>query len=228
MAVTIFSKSSGVVAAFNDPTLPATTTLRVEDWGGFSNFKSIITRVSVSSQGNFQFLHTLGGNIYVYVFGDRIGQLAVSGIACDATCDEEAGELGIERVIAYYNANRIAARKTPIKITLGVRTTLAGYLVGISAEMANAQMRMYQFNLQFVIVPQSSTPCSAITGSSDKPTTPVAGPVAPEPPGTFTPSDPQIGNGGNYDLIRVSNIEASGYDTVNTGPNINMVKPQVH
>ena len=108
MSITFFSKAVGQVAAFVDPTMPARLSVNVPGWGGFFGFESIITNIQVASQGNFQFLHTLGGNIFVYVFGDRIGQLSMSGLSFESTCEEPGGTIGIERVFAYYNANQIA------------------------------------------------------------------------------------------------------------------------
>jgi hypothetical protein len=236
MAVTIFSKQAGIVSTFPDPTLPANTTLRVEGWGGYAGFKSIISRVNVAAQGNFQFLHTLGGNIYVYVFGDRVGQLGVSGLAFDSTCDDAAGTIGIERVLDYYSTNRIAARRTPIKITLGVRTTLSGYLVGVSGDVVDPASRIYQFNLQFIMPPQSRIPCSTATGG------PAAGGAEEEeeePTGGTTtggggnPEDYPLPKGpvnadGSFSAGSTASVSSSGYSTFGTGPSVYMVKAQVN
>lgn len=231
MAITIFSKAAGSVASFTDPTLPANTTLSVEGWGGFKGFKSIITRVNVAAQGNFQFLHTLGGNIYVYVFGDRVGQLGVSGLAFDITCNEDAGTIGIERVLDYYSENRIAARKTPLKITMGVKTTVAGYLVAVAGDVVDPKSKIYQFNLQFMLAPQSNIPCAVVGGAED-------GEDAVEPPDADEPDAPAdpvpYGTFSTYGEIASSvdhdgsvtgsrAIVAPGYSALGTGPNVSMV-----
>jgi hypothetical protein len=227
MSITIFSRQPGVVASFNDPTIPASAALRMEGWGGFSSFKSIITRVSMSTQCNFQFLHTLGGNIYVYVFGDRVGQMSVSGLAFDGSCETGTNVVGIESVLAFYNANRLAARQTPMKITIGARTTLSTYLVGVNADLADANFRMWQFSLQFVVIPQSAIPCSAVDGVAASPsTTPETTPS--DSPGTFpAPDNPQVAPGGNYTDIGLVRSNATGYSSTGAGPNLNMVKAQV-
>lgn len=41
---------------------------------------SIITSVSINAQNNYQFLHSLENLIYVYSFGERIGELTISGL----------------------------------------------------------------------------------------------------------------------------------------------------
>lgn len=235
MAVTIFSRQAGLVASFPDPTLPATTTLNIEGWGGFTGFKSIITRVNVSAQGNFQFLHTLGGNIYVYVFGDRIGQLGISGLAFESVCGNTAGAIGIERVLDYYASNRIASRKTPIKVTLGVSTTVAGYLVAVAGDIVDPSSKMYQFSLQFIMAPQSRIPCSAIAPDEPAAEEEAAPAEEPQQESAFandTLNDYPIPTGtvhadGSLSSGSSHSITSAGYSPVGTGPNIGMTASQV-
>lgn len=153
MSLVVFTKDPGNVVSFEDPSLPGRVSLRVEDWGGYGGFKAIFTRVMVAAQGNYQFLHTLGGSIYVYVFGDRIGQLSLSGLAFDATCEDSNEYLGIEHAIRYYNVERIANRKPPLKVTIGAATTLTAYLVAFQADLADPKTQIYQFSLQMMLVP---------------------------------------------------------------------------
>lgn len=213
MAVTIFSKRAGLLAAFTDPTIPATTTLRVEEWDGFGSFKSIITKVTVSAQGNFQFLHTLGGNIYIYVFGDRIGQATISGLAFDSTCDDENGTIGIERVIQYYQENRVASRAAPIKITIGTSTTVQGYLVGFNAEIGDPGSRVYNFSMQLMLVPQERNTCvpasDSGSGAAAGNDNGVGGVGATNDSG----GEDRFDHGDNNDLIFSNNGDSSGGTT---------------
>ena len=103
---------------------------------GWSTHRSIITRITMSMQGNFQFLHTLGGDIYIYVFGDRVGQMTVSGLcvsANDCTAGATAGQHGLEFVLAYYKSNRISTRATPLTMLIGQSTTITGFLAGMQS-----------------------------------------------------------------------------------------------
>ena len=111
----IFSGQPGRVVAIQDPAVAASSSgpLSVEGWSGFQGFRSIITRCMLSSACNAQFLHTLGGDIYVYTFGDRIGQFAVSGLAFSNSCAGSGGP-GIGSVLQYYNNNRVAKRESPL------------------------------------------------------------------------------------------------------------------
>jgi hypothetical protein len=115
---TIISTSPGQVVAVDTgrSAVPFRITLP-----GFPQGSAIITRANITHQGNFQFLHTIQEFIYVYVFGDRIGDMQVSGYAFLQSCT--GGGNGLIQAIGYYGNNRIAARGTPVRIGFG---TLAG------------------------------------------------------------------------------------------------------
>jgi hypothetical protein len=234
MATTMFSKQRGLLAVFPDPALPAATTLRISDWDGPAKFKCIITRINVATQGNYQFLHTLGGNVYVYVFGDKIGQIGISGLAFDSMCTNATDTLGVENIINYYNENRIVARKTPIKITIGVKTTLLAYLVAMSVDMVDPAAKLYQFSMQLALVPQNSIPCSTKPEKADekkkedkkvtigvKEPAPVAGDTFPATNGLTT-----INSDGSTSGNSLIAVTSTGFSSYGTGPNIEMTKAQ--
>ena len=149
----IFSENRGVVTSLQDPTAPATMLFKLDNWEGYDKFHAIINGVTIATQGNFQFLHTLGGKIFVYVFGDRMGQINIEGMAFDIACDADG--LGIEQVMLYYSENRLANRPEPIKITIGPDLTMRCYLTGFGAKQTSADgNRVYNFNMQFSHVPE--------------------------------------------------------------------------
>jgi len=217
MAVTLFSKTSGHVTSFPDPTLPARASVSLEGWEGFTGFKSIITDLTLASQGNYQFLHTLGGNIYVYVFGDRIGQLSISGLSFESTCGS-AGSIGIERVMKYYNDNRLAGRKTPIKVTVGVATTFTAYLIGVGAKVQDTQSRLWQYSLHMALIPttkrkkRTANDVDEAAGGEAGGTTGGGETL----PGIST-GDPDPG-GAVSGVALTAPVTASGYAAVGTGP----------
>jgi len=156
-SLVLFSKERGNVVALEDATMPATVLFHLEGWEGFDGFRAIVTSVAVASQGNFQFLHSLGGNIYVYVFGDRVGEAVISGLAFDRPCDNSDKMTGVEHVMQYYVDNRIAQRRTPLKLTIGAQRAIVGYLVSFSAKVADPKDGIYEFSLSFMVPPPSST-----------------------------------------------------------------------
>jgi hypothetical protein len=137
---------------------------QMEGWnvggGNLSAFKSLVTDVAIQEQGNYQFLHNLGNHIYFYVFGDRIGQLGVSGVSLWSAglgggCDDNPADLGIIRVLRWYRTNRAVKRASPITATLGTQAFQA-FLVGFRCSKINVTLRQFQFHLDLALLPDSS------------------------------------------------------------------------
>ena len=130
--------------------------LEVKPPYGFDTHKAIITRVTVAHQGNYQFLHTMGGDVYIYVFGDRIGSLTLSGLGFttnDSDC-ASGGKHGFEYLLDYYKENRVANRKKPVEVTVGKSTAFDAFLVGINEDVVDPKTRIVQYNYQMVVVPE--------------------------------------------------------------------------
>lgn len=114
---------------------------------------SIITKMGVSAAGNFQFLHTLGNDIYVYTFGDRMGQIVLHGISFTDVCPaNNMGFHGIEYLLRWYAQNRIAARKFPVQVAIGANTVFNGFLTGINADGSDAESRVVSFQLTLAVI----------------------------------------------------------------------------
>lgn len=237
MAVTFFSKQIGQVAAFTDPTMPSRALVRMEGWSGFPVLRSVITQLTVASQANLQFLHTLGGNIFIYSFGDRIGQMTINGLCFDTACEEPSNLIGIERVVKFYNQNRAANRQTPMKITIGSSTTLTGYLAGIRFSIADPKTRVWEYSLQFATIPASKKRKAladkpAGGGSSDSGDSGDsgsgggAGDTYPDFDDSYLTN---LDSGGAVGDVTGSAAVAAGlgYSAYGTGPNTQLVKSRV-
>jgi hypothetical protein len=144
---------------------------QMADWrtggGNLTTFKSLITDVGIQERGNYQFLHTLGNDIYLYIFGDRIGEFSVSGVSFWSVstgrgCDNNPMDLGITRVITWYRENRVVAREQPIIATLGTRSFQL-YLVGLRASVSNLNQRMFQFSMDLAMLPEEKSTSSIST-----------------------------------------------------------------
>ena len=130
--------------------------LAIDGWGGFELLKCIFTRVSISEQTNHQFLHTLGDRIYLYVFGDRIGALGLTGFAFHDNCTDEV-KSGIVHAMEYYRAHRLVKRQDPIKVTLDPGTVLECYLHSFQAATLKTEERMYQFHMTLALLPEDDS-----------------------------------------------------------------------
>jgi len=122
-------------------------------WGGFANFKSLITDVTIAEQTNHQFLHTLGGDIYIYSFGDRIGILGVGGLAFYDNCTGNQRP-GVSHVLEYFRRAKLSEREEPMKLTIAPDTVLRGFLYRFRAQVTSVEQRLFQFHLDMALVPE--------------------------------------------------------------------------
>jgi hypothetical protein len=157
----IFEQSAGRVTAVLDDSATGLIQLATVEGGGntgrlsYLQHSTIITSVGVSTSGNYQFLHSVGGDVYVYVFGDRIGQVDIQGISFPEVCfgGGAANFHGFERLQRWYNDNRIARLRRPIRVILGRQTAIDGFLLGLTQRGEDATTRAVRFTLQLSVLP---------------------------------------------------------------------------
>ncbi len=146
----------GRTVGFSDPHTQGTISMfSMDPTFGWRSEKSIITRMTVSHQCNFQFLHTVGNDVFIYVFGDRIGQVTVSGLSMAGDCDARDTDHGFEKVLKWYSNNRVAKRKTPVKLMIG-KTPIEGFCVGLSGDAVDPSSRLIQFGLTLMVLPEKT------------------------------------------------------------------------
>lgn len=121
----------------------------------FPALRAISTDISIGLDGNAQFMHTLANAVYVYAFGDRISQIQLGGIAFAHACPGPDGQSGAEAVLAFYNANRVAAQSTPTVLQIGTSLSgrFIGYLTSLKLGVSNPEMRLSQFGLTYSVLP---------------------------------------------------------------------------
>jgi hypothetical protein len=151
--VNIFSSGPGAVAVIEESGYPPAS-LFLESWNS-RKFSSIITSVAVQHRGNVHVAHTLQEFTHLYVFGDRVGEMTVSGVSFSRVCP--IGILpqshGLEWVHDYYLRNRVALRSTPVALVLGLLTVFRGFLLGAGIALNDPQHGMGQFSLKFLLLP---------------------------------------------------------------------------
>ena len=118
--------------------------------GGGLFFTSICTQAGVKANGNFQFVHTINDTIYVYVFGDQIADLVISGVTFGEPCDGH--QPGIQEIFDLYERDRIAVKAQTLVVSLGSRS-FSSFLTGVQAEIHDPETQLGQFSLQFKCFP---------------------------------------------------------------------------
>lgn len=175
----IFSGTAGAVAVSDAEAIPfmlqigddTAETTPNSNWKGFTGFQAIVTDIGVQQNGGYQFRHTMADFVYAYIFGERLGEMVVRGLAFAADCEAlalnaqwgEAGDFapqhhGLEWVQAYYLANRLAKRGRPIVIVLGVDMKFQAFLLGFDFNIANRAEAPHvaDFQLKFRLVPDGN------------------------------------------------------------------------
>jgi hypothetical protein len=147
-------ENRGRVVVLEQENAAGGSVLTVDGWRGFGSFKAIFTRVHVAEQTNHQFLHTLGDRIYLYVFGDRIGSLGLSGLAFEDNCSNNP-KIGIAHVLSYYRRYKLTKVAEPLRVTIDPTTVLQCYLHSFQAATINAAEQMYQFHMNLSLLPEN-------------------------------------------------------------------------
>lgn len=113
---------------------------------------SIITSLNISQRINVQFLHTVGAGIYIYTFGDRIGQMQLSGLSFSCTCPGDSP--GLEQMYTWFKSNRASVRREPVRVTIG-KTPIEGFVIEFGAAIVDAASGLSQWNLSLATLPEN-------------------------------------------------------------------------
>lgn len=156
------SDSTGsVVRVKPDPENVDIVVIKVDSVAGGIMKEVPVTGYTLELSTNHQFLHTLDEFIYAFAFGDRIGELTLTGIAFTTSVCEANGassryitdEVKQENVYEFYLANKFSTSLRPTKIQIGRGgTQLIGFLTGMRMEVPNPQLPIMQWALRFSVV----------------------------------------------------------------------------
>lgn len=149
----ILSRQPGIVSVIPGPANVAQLMLRIDRAAPYALFRSIVIGLGISSACKFSLRHMFGGDAFIYTFGDSVGRVMLTGLAFANYCDDNNNVLGIERVAAYYNANRLSFREDPIYLTVGSSLSFKLYLAGIETKVEDPSQQIWRFDMMFLAVP---------------------------------------------------------------------------
>lgn len=110
-------------------------------------------------QGNYQFLHALDEFIYYYNFGDRVGEMTVSGFGFmgGETCNTSggSGSGSVCGIIDYYMANRQSVTRKATQVGSDQCGTFWAFLTGMRLEISSgsAGVPIGQWSLRYHVIP---------------------------------------------------------------------------
>jgi hypothetical protein len=152
----LFQGRAGTVVKLQEPGVQCTAKvlgMDSEDLISFDNQRSIITRMTFSQQVNIQFLHTFGALVYVYVFGDRMGQIGLSGLSFACSCPSNDTRHGAELMYLWYKARRASKRPKPLRIMIG-KQAIEGFVTGFHEDVVDPSLNLVQWGVNLASLPE--------------------------------------------------------------------------
>lgn len=161
----IFSTEPGKVVAIELDTTPVAFTIDDSEVT-IAALNGIVTSVGIQGQGGYQFMHSLREFIYIYVFTERMGEIVVNGLAFPDVCDSWPygpqseyvsttgecpywGASGVEKVLSWYDCNRLTTRSYPMTISFGTMVSYQAFLTGMKVDITNPETGIAQFSFKF-------------------------------------------------------------------------------
>lgn len=158
---TVLSSRPGAVRLLEDAAvqaaIPPIVGLKAPDKLQFGSERALINSVGIQEAANFQFMQTLGSDVFVYVFGDRIGQVQIGGLAFAADCNpsSRATEHGAAKVRRWFNQRKLSSRVEPVNILFGNATEpLSGFVTGWSAKIADVPSNLISWTISMALIPE--------------------------------------------------------------------------
>jgi hypothetical protein len=173
----VFTQCDGRVVVVSNPTGcpdkdPVVFGITFDGKKTLESVKVPVTGFALEQQGNYQFLHTLNNFTYCYIFGDRIGELTISGMgfAQNATngagggadawsCGADSNIGSLCNLFGWYQDNRVSASSSKtMAITLngGACGSFWAFLTGMRMEMPRAEILIAQWTLRFNVIQRPS------------------------------------------------------------------------
>lgn len=112
----------------------------------------VLTRVTVNQSANVQFLHTIGNRVYVYAFGDRMGQIILSGLAFIASCNNDLTSHSAKNVLDWYRLNKASTRANPITVTV-FDVAFQAFVLALNTDVVEPATKLVQWTLTLATLP---------------------------------------------------------------------------
>jgi len=110
-----------------------------------------VTGFSLDLSSNYQFQHSLNEFIYVYAFGERVGELILSGMGFLGACGNAAGKNACG-ALKLYKDKSLGTSKKGTTITLGNCGTFWAFLTGLRIEVPKPDVLVAYWSMRFHVI----------------------------------------------------------------------------
>jgi hypothetical protein len=121
---------------------------------GFEPLASIIIAPAIGQRVNVQFQTSLKKSVYVYVFGDQMGNVVIHGIAFAGLC--KGNDSGLKDVFNYYKEFRASVHDKPVTVTFG-EETISGFLMAMDMRSKDPDYMTVDFALTISSLPKEGS-----------------------------------------------------------------------
>lgn len=111
-----------------------------------------VTGFTLDLSSNFQFQHTLNEFIYVYAFGERVGEMVVSGMGFLGACGAAKSKSACDVLTTTYKTKSLGNSKKGTTITLGGCGSFWAFLTGLRIEVPRPEVLVAQWSMRFHVI----------------------------------------------------------------------------
>lgn len=157
MSDIFISQPGRVVRIRGNHSVPGTVTLLSNQMGSvITSQRVIITGFGSSNASHVQFQQSLLKTIYMYSFGDQIGQVQIQGIGFSSVCGENSNGSGVEDIMGYWTKYRVSNNNDPVNVSIG-RKIIKGFLTACDIRSASVDHMTYGWSFRIASIPNDPT-----------------------------------------------------------------------
>lgn len=119
---------------------------------GFEPLAAIIEAPGMKQNVNAQFMSSLADAVYVYVFGDKMGSVTLSGLAFAGKCGDSSAS-GLKDLNDYYKNFRASQRREAVIVTIGP-ISFSGFLTDLEITTRSVSDMVMSFTLFIRTLPK--------------------------------------------------------------------------
>lgn len=130
-------------------------------WGGFAERVALVSSIGISRHVKLQVRQMFSDDVYVYVFGEGIADIVISGVIFPKQCDDGStnanDDYGIDRVMEFFDTNAAHNREEPLVVAVGKSRGFAALLVSMKIGIIDTESGLGRFDLSLVATHRTST-----------------------------------------------------------------------
>jgi len=114
---------------------------------------TIVTSLQIEENVNAQFMYSLGTTVHSFIFGDKLGQLTIGGIAVSSMCQAgsaaTSAKSGLENIQRLYREYKYSTYRHALDISVA-EVPYKCYLMGCLVDYSDTQNHFTRFSLRFL------------------------------------------------------------------------------